>query len=313
MAESHSVSLEISTNSLRLIDISKIGDQFLVHGCTYIEFANPSKNKIQEALKQVLHSGLAQGKLVSTSVWSSSVIVRPISLPIMTAGELKGAIRFEAEKHLPFSIDDCILDYFVMKKVSTNRQMEVMLVAAKKELIEERRKMVEEGGFSLKFVDIHPFAVSNAFSLFHSTEKGKSIAFIHIGDMINNCFAGSNFVNILKDGVPVVVRDLGQDNVPGKESVSLESINSLVENIKSSIAFYENSNEEVVDNVYISGQGASEEKINERLSEVLEKKIEKWGFASKVKFASEEPKKVLEKNESDFTICMGLAARSFKS
>jgi type IV pilus assembly protein PilM len=305
------LNLDISPSGARFLALSKSGDGYVVNFGAAIDESAVNKGHVQDLLKRFAGAPAGASKFVATSIWASAIFVRPITMPLMTPSELKGAIQFEAEKHLPFPVDACVLDYYLIRK-SGGKNMEVMLVAAKKDLVEERRKMMEEAGYSLSFIDIHPFAVSNAFSVFQPDYKTKCIAFVHIGDMTGGGFIGANVVNVMKDGMPVMVRDLGQEAAAGG-AIAQEVVDRLVGKIGNSLTFYENSTDEEIEDVYLTGAGARSAELLAAMGKTLERKVAKWSFMDRLKFESKEAQDAVQQREGDFTVCLGLGLRGLKA
>lgn len=306
------LNLEISPSSIRLLALSKSGDGYAVNYAASVEETGINKGKVQDLLKQYAGAAGAGPKVLATSIWASAIFVRPITMPLMTQAELKGGIKFEAEKHLPFPVDECVLDYYMIRKTG-GRNMEVMLVAAKKDLVEERRKMIEETGYQISFIDIHPFAVSNAFSAFQPEYKSKLTGFVHIGDTTGGAFGGINVLNVMKEGMPVMVRDIGQDTVAGQGALTQEAVDRLAGKVSNAVGFYENSTDEEIEEVYLTGAGARSPELAAALEKILERKVSKWSAADKLKFEPNETKASFHEKEGDFSVCLGLGVRGLKS
>ena len=194
-----------------------------------------------------------------------------------------------------------------------SRQMDLMLIVGKKDMINERRLAMEECGLALNFIDIHPFALANAFTTFAPEAGTGAAGLVHVGDVVKFAFAGTNVVTVLKDGQPQLVRDLGQDTAAAATSISKEAMQALAEKIKSSIEFYENSAEEEITDLYLAGQGASAPETADFLAQAVEKKIKPLGFAAKVKYGSKEVEETMRAKEREYLVCLGLAVRGLKA
>lgn len=309
----HSLFIEISPGSLRYIEASKADSgEVLVHAAKHFPFEGASKTKIAEILKQA--AGAGQLNVAAASIWSSAIIVRRITMPLMADRELKGAIGFEAEKHIPYPVNECVLDYITLRKMQASKQMELMLIVAKKDFINEKRQIAEEAGIALNFIDIHPFALSNAYAAARPDAAGGTVSLVHLGDMERAMFTGLNFVSIMKGGQPQLVRDLGQDTTPGLDGKpSPEAVNQISEKIRGSVEFYENSTEEEITDLYVSGQGAALAEVLDAVAKATEKKVNSWTCSDKVKFEAKEAEELIKKQEKEFLVCLGLAVRGLKS
>jgi type IV pilus assembly protein PilM len=130
----------------------------------------------------------------------SSVIIKRVSLPEMSEEELSESIKFEAEQYIPFDIEDVNLDFQILGPKEEAGQMDVMLVAVKKEIINEYLSVVKEAGLNPVIVDVNSFALENIYEINYEIEPNKDIAIVNIGASTIN-------MNILKGGISVFTRD----------------------------------------------------------------------------------------------------------
>ncbi|MDD3992831.1 MAG: type IV pilus assembly protein PilM [Desulfobacterales bacterium] len=138
---------------------------------------------------------------VAISVGGYSVIVKKISVQTMSEDQLHETIQFEAEQYIPFDISDVNLDFQILgEKEADSGQMDVLLVAAKKEMISDYVHLVQLAGLNPCIIDVDAFALQNVFEINYPDEK-ESVALIDIG-------AGKTSLNILKEGSSVFMRDV---------------------------------------------------------------------------------------------------------
>jgi len=306
----HSIFVDIAPHHLRFIEASKSGSDFTIHNAGVIPIDSLAKGKLGESVKKAINPNSLSFASAAVSIWTSAIVVRRITMPLMADKDLRSAIGFEAEKHIPYPINECVLDHITLRKMQGSKQMELMLIVGKKDMINERRLAMEEIGLSVNFIDIHPFSLSNAFSAFQPPSTGAT-AFVHVGDVVKGAFAGTNFVAVTKAGQPQLVRDLGSEAAGLSDAkVSSEAIDALIEKIKASIEFYENSTEEEIGELLVAGQGLSDQAIIDAVATGAEKKVRVWGFVEKIKFESKTAEELLKKNEREFLVCMGIAARA---
>lgn len=114
------------------------------------------------------------------SVGGTGTVLRRVSLPKMTAAELRTALSFEAEKHIPFRLDEVFFDCAILGE-RPNGQMEILLAAARKELVEELRALLSGHGFSAAAVDLDMVALANAWEALGSAQGEAVTALIHVG------------------------------------------------------------------------------------------------------------------------------------
>ena len=138
---------------------------------------------------------------VIVSVGGRDVIIKPIQMDRMSKQDAREVIRWEAEQHVPFDMDDVQLDFEITDPEGEGLQMSVLLVAAKSELIETKLSLLEEARVNPRLIDVDAFALHNALEMNHP-EAMKGIAgLINVGHEATT-------VNILDEGVPVLTRDL---------------------------------------------------------------------------------------------------------
>ncbi|NLI29830.1 MAG: type IV pilus assembly protein PilM [Nitrospiraceae bacterium] len=131
----------------------------------------------------------------------SSVIVKRITLPQMSAQDLSLSIKFEAEQYIPFDISDVNIDFQILgPSAHESGQMDVVLVAVKKSLINDYTTVLEEAGLAPAVVDVDAFAIGNVFEANYDVQEYRNVALINIG-------ASKTNINIMQNGVPVFTRD----------------------------------------------------------------------------------------------------------
>ena len=204
------VGLDIGTSSIKMVEIkdsrhgyilSKFGVAPLPPG-VIVEGKVVDRAAVVEALKR-LQGGLGfKGRGVATCIPSRSVIIKKIILPSMTELELEEQIPYEAEQHIPFPITECFLDYQPLgSPVGQEDQMEVLLVAAKKDYVEDHRALIKEAGLNCIAVDVDVFALENIYEANYELSEEDVVALIDVG-------AGVMKVNILTAGVTSFSRDV---------------------------------------------------------------------------------------------------------
>ena len=138
---------------------------------------------------------------VATGVSGNAVIVKKISLPQMSAEELSESIHWEAEQYIPFDIQDVALDYEVIEGGGSGGNMDVLLVAVKKDKISEYKSALTQAGRNPTIVDVDVFALQNCYEMNYGIDPGRVVALLNIGASIMN-------VNVVKGGTSVFQRDI---------------------------------------------------------------------------------------------------------
>jgi type IV pilus assembly protein PilM len=140
---------------------------------------------------------------LATAISGHSVIVKRISLPVMSAAELAESIHWEAEQYIPFDIDDVSLDYEILEgsSLSGDGSMDVLLAAAKKEKINDYVNVIEQAGLNTVVVDIATFAMQNAFEANYEFEPDQVVALVDIGSAVSS-------ISVIHGGNSVYWRDI---------------------------------------------------------------------------------------------------------
>ena len=110
---------------------------------------------------------------IVTAVSGSNAVLRSVLFPRMSPQELKAALAFEAEKYIPFKLDETYLDFFIVGNRPAGR-MEVLLAAARNDLVDSHVEMLQSAGITPSAVDLEPLALSNALELSHPLKKAAS-------------------------------------------------------------------------------------------------------------------------------------------
>lgn len=158
-------------------------------------------SRVIEAIKGLISNTNIKVKDVTLSLSGhSSVIIKRVSLPHMSEDELSESIKFEAEQYIPFDIEDVNLDFQILGLAEKENMMDVIIVAAKKDKINEYVTVAKEAGFAPVIVDVDAFALENMCELNYDVNTEENVAIVNIGaSMIN--------INILKGGLSVFTRD----------------------------------------------------------------------------------------------------------
>jgi type IV pilus assembly protein PilM len=136
-----------------------------------------------------------------TSLSGHSVIIKKISLPAMSAEELGESIQWEAEQYIPFDINDVNLDYVPLTSPGSGENIDVILVAVKKEKINDYTSVIAQAGKSPQLVDVDAFAVQNAWEANYPVDEGRVMALVNIGASVTN-------VNIISGTSSLFWRDI---------------------------------------------------------------------------------------------------------
>ncbi|MGA0163662.1 MAG: type IV pilus assembly protein PilM [Bdellovibrionota bacterium] len=202
--------LDIGSHSIKVMELKEIkGGQwklvkFGLHRLpaeAIVDGAIMNSAAIVEGIRDLIARHKIKSRDVATSISGHSVIIKKITLPAMTEEELAETIQWEAEQYIPFSISDVNIDTQILGINEDSAQMEVLLVAAKKDIIQEYAAVVSEAGLKPLIMDVDSFAIENAFDLAEAMSPDEAVALVNIGASLIN-------INILNQGVTAFTRDL---------------------------------------------------------------------------------------------------------
>ncbi|MEZ4527085.1 MAG: type IV pilus assembly protein PilM [Desulfobacterales bacterium] len=289
---------------------------------------------VAEAIRQLFRANKIRETNAAVSVGGYSVIVKNISIQTMEENQLRETIQFEAEQYIPFDINDVNLDFQILGENAENpNQMDVVLVAAKKEIVNDYVNLVQMAGLNPCIMDVDAFALQNIYEANYDTE-GENVALIDIG-------ANKTTLNILKGTYSVFMRDvsLGCHQISSKivslSGCSLEeaeglyntekndkiSSKELVDIVTSVVTdwcteirraldfFYSTYPNDQIRKIVLSGGGANIKKFRQLLGVETSSEVEMINPFNKFSVDSSFDDSYLEKIAPQAAIAMGLAMR----
>ena len=156
---------------------------------------------VTDAVRAAIEQSGAKARDVVTAVGGRDVIIKKIQIERVKEQQARELMRWEAEQHVPFDMESVELDFQILDPDGDGMDMSVLLVAAKRELIESKLRLLGEAGLNAAIVDVDAFALHNAFELNHPDAMNGVVGLINIGHEVTN-------INILDEGVPILTRDI---------------------------------------------------------------------------------------------------------
>ncbi|BCR04679.1 type IV pilus assembly protein PilM [Desulfuromonas versatilis] len=297
------IGIDIGSSSVKSVQLREVKGGYQLVGLgnyplppeAIVDNAIMDSSAVVEAIRNLVESQKIKTKNVATSISGHSVIIRKIQLPIMTEEEMESSIQWEAEQYIPFEISEVNLDFQILGPDAKDpSQMNVVLVAAKKEFVNDYVAVFSECGLNPVVMDIDCFAIENAFEASYGTAAEGIVALINMG-------AGAMNVNILKEGVSVFTRDIqvggnmfneeiqkrlglsGEDAERVKLGAELEdvdpdelqevmqdSVETLCQEVQRSLDFFSaTSADEKVQKIFITGGVSKATQVKESLEQRL--------------------------------------------
>ena len=156
---------------------------------------------VSDAIRGALSAAGVKSKSVVTAVGGRDVIIKKIQIERVKEAQARELMRWEAEQHVPFDMESVELDFQILDPEGSGDEMQVLLVAAKRELVENKLRILTESGLTPSLVDVDAFALHNAFELSHPDAMNGIVGLVNIGHEVTN-------INILDDGIPILTRDI---------------------------------------------------------------------------------------------------------
>lgn len=228
------IGLDVGSSSIKMaeLDVSRTGATLQSFALFPTPMNSVSTGEITDigqvgAVVQALVSDIkTKRKNVSVGLWGTSVIIKKITIPKMEKKLIKDQIRFEAEQYIPFDVTNISLDYFLLPKNSTPDTLDVLLIAAQNEVVNQYTNLVFSAGLKVQVIDVSGFALANAYEFNYGRSNSENIGLFNFGATVTNFTA-------LSQGDVVFCRDIpvGGSNYSNEISknmgISLQEAESL--------------------------------------------------------------------------------------
>jgi type IV pilus assembly protein PilM len=202
------VGLDIGSHAVKVCQLKRTGNGYAIValGSTVLPEGAVEDGTLNDpeivskAISDLLQNLKIKNKKVGFSISGYSVIVKKVNLAVMEEAQLEEHIMAEAEQYIPFDIEDVYLDFQDLKTgVKDTDRTDVMLVAAKKEIVDDFLDMLRGLNLTPVIVDVDGFALENTYE--YNYRKNENVALVDIG-------ASKMSINILSQGMSVVARDI---------------------------------------------------------------------------------------------------------
>ncbi len=203
------VGLDIGSSSIKAVELKPgKGDVFQLTTVGIMHLPQEAivdgqimdSTSVIEAIQRLFSEYKIKTQDVATAISGSSVIVKKIQLPSMSEQELAESIHWEAEQYIPFDIQEVNLDYQILEE-GAGTNMDILLVAAKKDKINDYMSVITQAGRNPVVMDIDAFALQNSYELNYGVEPGRVVALVNSG-------ASQANINIIKGEDSIFTRDI---------------------------------------------------------------------------------------------------------
>ncbi len=340
------VGLDIGSSCIKVVELKDLGKgkgYHLVNASVeplspeaIVDGAIMDSGLVVDAIQRSFASHNIKASDCAIALSGHSVIIKRISLPVMTDDELAESIQWEAEQYIPFDVEDVNIAYQILKgtNLAGDGNMDVLLVAAKKDKINDYTAVVGQAGKNAALVDVDVFALQNAFEMNYEIDSGQTCALANIGATVTN-------VAVLKGSSSIFWRDISiggsqyNDAIRKELNLSFEQSERLKrgeevegvpqENvapilatvndymgaeIQKTLDFFKNTTPgETIDRIYISGGSSRVPNLLESLGERFGIPVERMDPFRRVTLGKDVSAETAEELSSSAAIAVGLASR----
>jgi type IV pilus assembly protein PilM len=340
------VGLDIGSSSIKAVELKKTRNGIEVTHIGLEPLASDivvdsmivDSGSVATAITKIFADNNIKGRAVATSVSGHSVIVKPVKMPTMSDQELAQQILTEAAQYIPFDIADVNIDYQILSENLDGPQMDVLLVAVKKDKILNYTNVLSLAGKSPAIVDIDAFALQNCYEYNYEPAPGSTVALLNLGASVMN-------INIVKGTTPLFTRDvsigghqytdslqkeldlsfedaealkLGQKVGTVSEDAKLPILQQVTEIIVLEIQktfdfFRATAAGEHIERIYMAGGSSQVPGLIEALRQEFSLPVEILNPFQKIELPTGLGTEFLDQNAGQLAVAVGLALRSFES
>ncbi|MFH0939554.1 MAG: type IV pilus assembly protein PilM [Planctomycetota bacterium] len=327
------VGLDIGSSSVKAVELTRVGSTIVISGMGSAPIESP--DTVRATIQKVLTDSGIKSRHCATSVSGRSVIIRQVPMVQLPDAELLQAIEYAADKYIPFDVNEVQL---AVQRVAAEGgdvppgQIKVLLVAAKKVLIEEHVALLQSVGLEPTIIDVDVFALGNAFELRNlalGINDQEVRALVDIGSSKTNINIMRGNVSYFQREIYVAGNDLteavakrfGEDpsdvermkRDPGGALESMQDamlpvLEDMGSEIRLSFDYFENQFNQQVKEVYLSGGTCYFPGVDTLFGQIFNLPTKLWDPTEGLEIAKFNPTGMSGAN-SDMAIAIGLAGR----
>jgi len=333
------IELRIGSKGKRAVyDVAKIGYELLPRDAI-VEGSIVDPTAVVETIRTLFEKSKITTKDVVISTAGNAVIIKKIALPAMETEELAESIIWEAKHNIPYPYEETHVDYAILKppRGSEERNLEILLVAVKKDKIDALRGVIRQARKNLEAVEVDAFALSNALEINYPQDfEEKTTALINIGanittliitdkgapQLFRDLAIGGTFfldnvrkdLNLGPDAAESLLRGDRPADVPAAEieAVLGQSVKSLLGEIEKTFTFYqaENKQEKKIEQIFLCGGLANLAELAPAFETRFETKTVMFDPFRRVQYNEKKLGSVYyQEMASFFGVAVGLATR----
>jgi len=325
--EGASAGLDIGTGECKLVQLSKEGGELVLLNWAI----EPVKNgDVLSTIRTMLDQLGEPCTSLYTSVFGKGTLIRYINMPRMSIDDLRNSFAIEADKYFPFAQDQIYTDCYILDPESKEAQMSVMAAAAKKELVDQRVKLLEDLGIQPNFIGINPVALANIINVMGNDQKkdAAAVAILDMGNSVSN-------LTIMVDKSPWFTRDIflggreltkrisntlgisfdeaeqlksqPQERLEEVTSACEAGITNIVRELRLSFDYFMTERNREISTLLLTGGGSMLKGIEEIFARNLDITVQNWNPLTSLKMSSNVSKEEVDKKSLKLGVALGLA------
>ena len=206
------VGLDIGSSGIKLVQLKENRGRYILQKFGFkplepeviVDGTVMDEGRVVSAIRELFNELSVKVKQVAVSISGHAVIIKKISLPPMPDDELEGQVKLAAEQYIPFDINEVNIDFHVLPAAegeASEGEMSVILVAAKKDKINELTELVKGAGLVPMVMDVDAFAIENMHAINYPMSQDETTALVNVGASVMN-------INIVSKGTSLFTRDI---------------------------------------------------------------------------------------------------------
>jgi len=206
------VGLDIGSSGIKLVQLKENRGRYILQKFGFkplepeviVDGTVMDEGRVVSAIRELFNELGVKVKQVAVSISGHAVIIKKISLPPMPDDELEGQVKLAAEQYIPFDINEVNIDFHVLPAAegeASEGEMSVILVAAKKDKINELTELVKGAGLVPMVMDVDAFAIENMHAINYPMSQDETTALVNVGASVMN-------INIVSKGTSLFTRDI---------------------------------------------------------------------------------------------------------
>jgi type IV pilus assembly protein PilM len=285
--EKKAIGLDIGSDAVRVVELAQGRN-----GLRLINFyskpierkeGEEEKESVSRTVKELFKEKKIKGERIVSSLPLTFAVVRNITFPFQDRGKIEKAVKFEAEPHLPFTVEEAIIDFHITGETKGNGT-EVLIIAVDKKRVREHLNILSDAGIEPTIVSLDIIAIFNAYSLISESRKEKTVALV-------NMEVEKTTVAIISEGKLSFIRGIPQGSKDLVSTLTKEEkvfpLSILKEIERTFISSQTRSGKEI-EGIVLSGEGSQIPTLVEHLSHELGIEVSIYNLTQKIEHSLDE-------------------------